>query len=147
MSNRTECIRTTVRHAGPYKTPADVEFAAAGWVDWYNNCRLHGTLGMITPVEHETAYYEALNREPQRVKRRQRAWDASLSRGSITDGRSVRMGRRLFEDEERSCLEHARHALKLLKNQPAQIGIVPGAYKQDDLKVTSDEANVLNPRK
>lgn len=64
---KAECIRTTVFHAGPYKTLADVEYATAGWVDWYNNRRLHGTLGMITPVEHETAYYEALNREPQPV--------------------------------------------------------------------------------
>lgn len=64
---KTECIRTTVFHAGPFKTLADVEYATAGWVDWYNNRRLHGTLGMITPIEHETAYYEALNREPHPV--------------------------------------------------------------------------------
>ncbi len=62
---KTECIRTTVFHAAPYKTLADVEYATAGWVDWYNNRRLHGSLGMITPVEHEAAYYEALDREPQ----------------------------------------------------------------------------------
>jgi putative transposase len=62
---KTECIRTTVFHAGPYKTLADVEYATAGWVDWYNNRRLHSTLGMVSPVEHESAYYEALNREPQ----------------------------------------------------------------------------------
>jgi transposase InsO family protein len=64
---KTECIRTTVFHAGPYKTLADVEYATAGWVDWYNNRRLHSTLGMLSPVEYETAYYEALNREPQPV--------------------------------------------------------------------------------
>jgi putative transposase len=34
---KTECIRTTVFHDGPYKTLADVEYATAGWVDWYNN--------------------------------------------------------------------------------------------------------------
>ena len=39
---KTECIRTTVFHAGPYKTLADVEYATAGWVDWYNHRRLHG---------------------------------------------------------------------------------------------------------
>jgi len=27
---KTECIRTTVFHTGPYKTIADVEFATAG---------------------------------------------------------------------------------------------------------------------
>jgi putative transposase len=32
---KAECIRTTVFHDGPYKTIADVEYATAGWVDWY----------------------------------------------------------------------------------------------------------------
>lgn len=62
---KTECIRTKVFHPGPYKTLAEVEYATAGWVDWYNNRRLHGTLGLITPVEHEDAYYAALNRALQ----------------------------------------------------------------------------------
>ena len=38
---KAEAIRTTVFHDGPYKTLADVEYATAGWVDWYNNRRLH----------------------------------------------------------------------------------------------------------
>jgi putative transposase len=62
---KTECIRTTVFHAGPYRSLADVEYATAGWVDWYNNRRLHGSLGMLSPVEYETAHYATLNREPQ----------------------------------------------------------------------------------
>ena len=60
---KTECIRTTVFHAGPYRTIADVEYATAGWVEWYNNRRLHSSLAMTTPAEYETAYYAALNRE------------------------------------------------------------------------------------
>lgn len=64
---KTECIRTTVFHQGPYRTLADVEYATAGWVDWYNNRRLHGTLGMTTPAEYEAAHYAALNPEPQPV--------------------------------------------------------------------------------
>ena len=47
------------------KTIADVEYATAGWVDWYNNRRLHSTLGNVPPVEYEQAHYAALNREPQ----------------------------------------------------------------------------------
>ena len=31
---KTECVRTTVFHAGPYRTMTDVEYATAGWVDW-----------------------------------------------------------------------------------------------------------------
>jgi hypothetical protein len=36
----SECVRTDVFHVGPYRTLADVEFATAGWVSWYNNSRL-----------------------------------------------------------------------------------------------------------
>ena len=64
---KTECIRTTVFHPGPYRTINDVEYATAGWVDWYNQRRLHSSLGYLSPVEYETAYYAALNREPQPV--------------------------------------------------------------------------------
>ena len=62
---QAEATRTTVFHAGPYKTLADVEYATAGWVDWYNNRRLHSSLGNVPPVEFEQAHYAALNREPQ----------------------------------------------------------------------------------
>lgn len=58
---KTECIRTTVFHDGAYKTIADVEFATAGWVDWYNNRRLHSSLEMIPPTEFENHHYAAHN--------------------------------------------------------------------------------------
>ena len=64
---KTECVRITVFHAGPYRRIGDVEFATAGWVDWYKNRRPHGSLGMMTPVELEQAHYVTLNREPQPV--------------------------------------------------------------------------------
>lgn len=60
---KTECIGTTVFHAGSYKSITDVEFATAAWVEWYNNSRLHGSIGLIPPIEAEAAYYAALNRE------------------------------------------------------------------------------------
>jgi len=62
---KAECIRTTVFHDGPYKTIADVEYATAGWVDWYNNRRLHSSLGYVPPAEFENTHYATLNREPQ----------------------------------------------------------------------------------
>jgi transposase InsO family protein len=64
---KTECIRTDVFHTGPVKTLADVEYATAGWVEWYNNRRLHSTLGMVPPIEYEHAHYAALNRESEPV--------------------------------------------------------------------------------
>ncbi|MFW6598937.1 IS3 family transposase [Microlunatus sp. Y2014] len=64
---KTECIRTTVFHDGPYKTIADVEYATAGWVDWYNQRRLHSSLDYMTPAEFEAAHYATLTREPQPV--------------------------------------------------------------------------------
>ena len=69
---KTECIRTTVFHTGPYRSFADVEYATAGWVDWYSNRRLHSSLGMLTLVESETLHNEALTREPAPTKQRQR---------------------------------------------------------------------------
>jgi len=62
---KTECIGTTVFHEGPYKTVADVEYATAGWVDWYNHRRLHSRLDYATPVEFEQAHYKALLTEGQ----------------------------------------------------------------------------------
>ncbi len=62
---KTECIGTSVFHGGPYKTLADIEYATAGWVDWYNHRRLHGTLGMVPPDEFEQAHYAALNPQEQ----------------------------------------------------------------------------------
>uniref|UniRef100_UPI0017A9E5F7 integrase core domain-containing protein n=1 Tax=Sporichthya sp. TaxID=65475 RepID=UPI0017A9E5F7 len=64
---KTECIRTTVFHAGPYRTINDVEYATAGWVDWYNNRRLHSSLDYMAPAEYEAAHYAALTEEPQPV--------------------------------------------------------------------------------
>ena len=62
---KTECIRTTVFNSGPWRNLADVEGATAGWVDWYNNQRLHSSLGYATPAEYEATHYAALNREQQ----------------------------------------------------------------------------------
>jgi transposase InsO family protein len=64
---KTECVRPGPFHTGPFKTLSDVEYATMAWVDWYNHRRLHTTLGMRTPAEHEAAHYAALHPEPQPV--------------------------------------------------------------------------------
>jgi putative transposase len=63
---KTECIRTTVFCDGPYKTIAEVEYATMTWVDWYNQRRLHSSLGYMTPAEYEAAHYATL-KEPQPI--------------------------------------------------------------------------------
>ena len=65
---KTERIRTTVFQPGPFRTISDVEYATPGWVDWYNQRRLHSSLGYLTPAEYEEAHYATLNREPQPVR-------------------------------------------------------------------------------
>jgi putative transposase len=42
---------------GPLKGISDVEFATMDWADWWNNRRLHSSIGMVPPVEHEQAHY------------------------------------------------------------------------------------------
>lgn len=54
---KAECIRTQVFHDGPWRTVSDVEYATASWVEWYNNRRLHSSLGMISPTEFKAAHY------------------------------------------------------------------------------------------
>ena len=42
---------------GPLKTESDVEEITFDWVNWYNNHRLHSTLGNVPPEEFEQTYY------------------------------------------------------------------------------------------
>lgn len=103
---KAECIRTSVFHPGPYKTLADVEYATAGWVDWYNNRRLHSSLAMVPPAEYEQAHYAALNREP-RPHRRIRAETGSPYRGgppTRSNEGSTMIRARASRDERRRTL-------------------------------------------
>jgi putative transposase len=46
-----------VRNRGPWRGIDDLEIAVAEYIDWYNHRRLHGELGLIPPVEHETNHH------------------------------------------------------------------------------------------
>jgi hypothetical protein len=50
---KTECTR----REGPWRGVDDVELATLGWVHWFNNERLHGALGYLTPLEFEADHY------------------------------------------------------------------------------------------
>ncbi len=55
---KTEAVgKNNPFHPGPFKSIADIEYATMGWVDWYNNRRLHSTLNNIPPAEFELNYY------------------------------------------------------------------------------------------
>jgi putative transposase len=56
---KAECVRPRPFVKGPIKTINDVEFATMAWVDWWNNRRLHSSIGHVPPVEHENAHYLA----------------------------------------------------------------------------------------
>ncbi len=48
-----------IRNKGPWTGINDVEIAVAEYIDRFNQRRLHGELGHVTPVEHETAHSAA----------------------------------------------------------------------------------------
>ena len=45
---KTEVIAADVFHESPYRKLADVEFASAGWVDWWSRQRLRSSIGHLT---------------------------------------------------------------------------------------------------
>ena len=50
-----------INQIGPWKSMREVEWETLKWVDWYNNRRLFGPTGYITPAEAEEAFYANLN--------------------------------------------------------------------------------------
>ena len=45
-----------VRNLGPWDGKDDLETATVAYIDWYNTRRIHGELGLITPIEYETQH-------------------------------------------------------------------------------------------
>ena len=45
-----------VRRRRSWRTVADVELATAGWVEWWNERRLHSACGDVPPAEFEAAF-------------------------------------------------------------------------------------------
>ena len=50
-----------INQIGPWKSMREVEWETLKWVDWYNNRRLLGPIGYITPAEAEEEFYANLN--------------------------------------------------------------------------------------
>jgi putative transposase len=50
---KTECVKID----GPFRTVDELELATLSWVHWFNEDRLHSSIGYLTPVEKENTYY------------------------------------------------------------------------------------------
>lgn len=48
-----------IQRQRPWRTPEQVELATLEWIDWFNNRRLHSSIGDIPPAEAEGRYYES----------------------------------------------------------------------------------------
>jgi putative transposase len=44
-----------------------VELATLEWVQWWNQRRLHGTIGHTPPTEHEATYYREFEQSKEVV--------------------------------------------------------------------------------
>ena len=49
-----------IHRRGPWRSFESLEFATLEWVDWFNNRRLMGPIGNISPAEAEQRYYAQL---------------------------------------------------------------------------------------
>jgi putative transposase len=58
---KTECVR----HDGPFRTVDDLELATLSWVHWFNNARLHSSIGYQSPIEYENQYYRQITPRQQ----------------------------------------------------------------------------------
>ncbi len=67
-----------VRNRGPWKGIGDLEIAVTEYIDWFNNKRLHGEIGLVPPVEYETNHRAtSLPEQPA-----QREFHASIKPGT-----------------------------------------------------------------
>jgi len=46
-----------IRKQGPWRSFEQLELATARWVEWYNQRRLHSSIGDVPPAEFESNYY------------------------------------------------------------------------------------------
>lgn len=61
---KAELIRNPAkRPSGGWSSTNDVEIAVAEYVDWFNNRRLHGEIGLVPPAEFESNYWASQESE------------------------------------------------------------------------------------
>ncbi|WP_267239054.1 IS3 family transposase [Curtobacterium sp. VKM Ac-1376] len=58
---KNECVKID----GPFRGADDLELATLSWVHWFNENRLHSSIGYVTPVEKENEYYREMTTRRQ----------------------------------------------------------------------------------
>jgi putative transposase len=58
---KTECTQ----FEGPWRGVDDLELATLSWVSWFNQTRLHSSIGHVPPIEYENQYYRQNNPQQQ----------------------------------------------------------------------------------
>ena len=58
---KTECVRPE----GPWRGVDDLELATMDWVHWFNEARLHSSIGYVSPAEFEAEHYRQINAPQQ----------------------------------------------------------------------------------
>ena len=58
---KTECVRPE----GPWRGVDDLELATLDWVHWFNETRLHSSIGYLPPTEFEANHYRHINAQQQ----------------------------------------------------------------------------------
>ncbi|ODT09857.1 MAG: hypothetical protein ABS61_11370 [Microbacterium sp. SCN 70-18] len=58
---KNECVKID----GPFRTVDELELATLSWVHWFNENRLHSSIGYLTPIEKENEYYREINPQHQ----------------------------------------------------------------------------------
>ena len=58
---KTECVRPE----GPWRGVDDLELGTLDWVHWFNETRLHSSIGYMPPTEFEANHYRQINARQQ----------------------------------------------------------------------------------
>ena len=79
-----------IRFLGPWRSVAQVKWETLKWVDWYNNPRLHSTIGYVTPKEAEEIAYASVNAAEKAASSMKQKLAGKTRGSSVCCGRLLR---------------------------------------------------------
>ena len=79
---KTECYN----RKESWEDAPEIELDTSSWANWYNTARPHSSLGGLTPIEYENAYYNGELPEPGETPKTRRSADPTdaTSHGTTT---------------------------------------------------------------